>query len=122
MKMIYLVAMIAVWGVSGCFSSNENVGASSTIKVIREPKYAATQEKQGLRQIQTGKIEVVEYNSSVISPEKEGYVEPKAQTTNENSYENRVDDKVSSAKDNAQRRADTKVDRSIDNVLGRIFN
>ncbi|MCF6244387.1 MAG: hypothetical protein L3J43_05070 [Sulfurovum sp.] len=123
MILILVVESLLIIGLTGCMSSNENIQASNTIKVIREPKYASTQETKTRRQIETGKIEVVEYNSSIISPEKEGYVEPKEQIhKKENGYEDRADDKVSSIKDKAENRANNKVDRTIDNALGRIFN
>jgi len=122
----YVVSMaVCIVGITGCsMLSNDKIAASNTIKVIKEPP-RETNNKPMRRQIKTGNIEVVEYNSSIISPEKEGYKEPAYADSKNASYGNRIEtrvhDKASSVQDNVESRTERTIDRSIDNAIGRIF-
>ncbi len=104
---------------SGCMSNN----SVNTIKIIRAPKVSYVEKKQ----INTGKIEEVKYNSSVFSSttnntESIKYKMPKNQNSYVDKASTTVDNKVSSEVNYVQNKADTAVDKTIDNALGRVFN
>jgi len=109
-----MIGVMFAMGLAGCMGSNtQDMGSPNTIKVIREPKYSNNTPTR--RKIQTGKIEVVDYNSSIISPEREGYKAPEPQKQR---VTNRVGNRVASRVEN---KADTAVNGAIDNALGRLF-
>ena len=123
MKINSVLIVVSIGIVTGCMSSNDNVRASSnTIKIIRESKYVELNQ----RQINTGKIEVVDYNSSVISPERKEYKKPKKRMKkSQNYYGNKVhtqvNKRVSSVERKIENKADTVVNRRIDNAIGQLF-
>jgi len=66
-----MMGMMFAMGLSGCMGSNtQDMGSPNMIKVIREPKHSSVSDVPIRRKIQTGKIETVDYNSSIISPER----------------------------------------------------
>ena len=130
---IAIIGIIFLMGLTGCMGNNaQDMGSPNMIKIIREPKYNSNSEPR-LRKIQTGKIEPVDYNSSIISPEREGYKAPeppkqssKNKSSSKNQYRNKVISKVgnkvsSKVVSRVENKADTVVDGVIDNALGRLF-
>lgn len=104
---------------SGCMSNN----SANTIKIIRAPKPSHVERKQ----INTGRIEEVKYNSSVFSSssnntENINYKMKKSQNSYVAKASTTVDNKVSSDVSYVQNKADTVVDKTIDNALGKVFN
>lgn len=121
-----MIGVMFAMGLAGCMGSNtQDMGSPNTIKVIREPKYSNNTPTR--RKIQTGKIEVVDYNSSIISPEREGYKAPEPQkqrseSRSRNKYGNRVTNRVGNrVASRVENKADTAVNGAIDNALGRLF-
>jgi len=126
-----MMGMMFAMGLSGCMGSNtQDMGSPNMIKVIREPKHSSVSDVPIRRKIQTGKIETVDYNSSIISPEREGYKAPEPQKQRSksrsrskygNRVTNRVGNRVSSEVSRVENKADTVVNGAIDNALGRLF-
>ena len=125
-----MIGMMFTMGLPGCMGNNtQDMGSPNMIKVIREPKHSSVSDAHIGRKIQTGKIERVDYNSSIISPEREGYKAPESQkqrSRSRNKYGNRaiksVGNKVSTeVVSRVENKADTVVDGAIDNALGRLF-
>ena len=106
---------------TGCMSNTENVKASNTIKIIRESKH------QSIEKRESGKIEVVDYNSSVISPERDGYKAPQYKLKrgirkDKVGYGDKITNTVKSKVENkAEQTVNHTIDKTIDKGLSRIF-
>ena len=106
---------------TGCMFNNENVRASNTIQIIRESKH------QSIEKRESGKIEVVDYNSSVISPERDGYKAPQYKLKrgirkDKVGYGDKITNTVKSKVENkAEQTVNHTIDKTIDKGLSRIF-
>ena len=110
----------------GCtMGTSQDMGNSKTIKIIRENPNNKTTVKQVM--VSTGKIEHVDYNSSIIAPEREGYKPKRVKETTQSKSKmtsrigNKVTNEVSSSVNQVKSKANSTVDSAMDNALNRLF-
>lgn len=118
---------LSVFMLVGCTMSTpkQNMGSSKTIKIIRETPSQNTRVRQVM--VSTGQIENVDYNSSIISPEREGYIPDATKHTTQkkstitDNVGNKVSSNVSSRVSQVKSKANSVVDTTVDTALDKLF-